>query len=185
MLRKNKIITIASVLSLSFCLVANRIVAEQTIGAYDIKAAFLLNFIRFTYWPSSFESNEGPFNVVVVGDKDVFASFRELAFHSVRKHPIEVARMGCEAAEGNSDVAPEVIFIAKTYSSCCASIMKRYGAGNVLLVSDIEGFVDKGGMIELVQKGDNIHFMINLKTAGRAGLEMNYQLLKLADRVVQ
>jgi hypothetical protein len=62
-------------------------------------------------------------------------------------------------------------------------LLSAVDAGAVLTISDAQGFVDQGGVIELVESGDRFEFDINLGAAQRAGLRLSSQLLKLGRRV--
>jgi hypothetical protein len=55
---------------------------------------------------------------------------------------------------------------------------------SVLTISDSEGFVDTGGVIELLYADSRIQFEVILSAAQRAGLKIASQVLKLA-RVVR
>ena len=53
----------------------------------------------------------------------------------------------------------------------------------VLLVSDMPGFVERGGMIQFVTEGNRVRFLVNLKAAQKAGLALSSELLKVAKSV--
>jgi hypothetical protein len=50
----------------------------------------------------------------------------------------------------------------------------------ILTVSELPGFAESGGMIELYQMDDRIRFKVNLQSIREAGLELSSSLLKLA-----
>ena len=50
----------------------------------------------------------------------------------------------------------------------------------ILTVSEIPRFASTGGMIELFREQDRIRFIINVKMARAAGLEISPNLLRLA-----
>jgi len=50
----------------------------------------------------------------------------------------------------------------------------------VLTVSDIAGFIDQGGMIEIVKVGNKFRFKVNVQQLDKAQLKMSSQVLKLA-----
>ena len=54
---------------------------------------------------------------------------------------------------------------------------------SVLTVSDIDGFADAGGMIQLVREGGRVRFEVNLDSVRGADLTMSSKLLRLASVV--
>jgi hypothetical protein len=55
----------------------------------------------------------------------------------------------------------------------------------IIMVSDIHGFADLGGIIEFVTKDNKLAFIINLAKAREQGLEIHSALLNLATEVIQ
>jgi hypothetical protein len=65
------------------------------------------------------------------------------------------------------------------------SILDRVKAQPMLLISDIDGFANRGGMIEFVTLGDVVRFNINVRSAREAQMSISSKLLELANQVVQ
>lgn len=64
-------------------------------------------------------------------------------------------------------------------------ILEAVKGSGVLTVADTEGFLDAGGMINLLLDPDRkICFEINLDATRQSGLEVSSKLLRLAKRVV-
>jgi len=150
---------------------------------YELKAAFLFNFIKFTEWPAEELGKGGdPFIIGVVG-KDPFGTALDKivegeTFHS---RPIVARRFPrMDEAAANS----HVLFISSSEESHLPAILKLLGRQGVLTVSEIENFAQRGGIISLKKENNRIVFEINLAAAKRARLTMNAQLLKLA-RIVK
>jgi hypothetical protein len=53
----------------------------------------------------------------------------------------------------------------------------------VLTISQIRGFADAGGIIQLFRAGDRVRFRINHRVARDRGLELSARLLDLAEIV--
>ena len=53
----------------------------------------------------------------------------------------------------------------------------------VVTVSDLPGFVDGGGAIEFVTKGERLAFLINNSSLNQRGLEVSASMLDLAAGV--
>ena len=156
--------------------------SAPALNEYELKAAFLYNFVKFTEWPAeeSGKSDE-PFIIGVVG-KDPFGAALDKLIEGETIHDKKIVarrfpRM--DAAMANS----HVLFISVSEEQNLAAILKLLDGQAVLTVSEIANFAQRGGIIDLKKENNRIIFEINLFTARRAGLAMNAQLLKLAKVV--
>jgi hypothetical protein len=149
------------------------------LNEYELKAAFLYNFVKFTEWPAeeSGKSDE-PFVIGVLG-KDPFGSALDKLIEGETVHNKKIVarrfpRMDDAAANSH------VLFISASEEQNLAAILKLLDGQAVLTVSEIANFAQRGGIIDFKKENNRIVFEINLFTAKRAGLTMNAQLLKLA-----
>ncbi len=150
-------------------------------GEYQVKAAYLYNFIRFVEWPAAPAAvKNGPFAICVLG-KDPFG-------------PVLDSILSGEAIGGSSLVAkriskPEdalacrVVFVDASEESHLKDILTVLDKASVLTVSDIPKFSERGGMIEFVFDGDKVRFEVNVSNAVDAGLTVSSDLLKVAVAV--
>ncbi len=149
---------------------------------YELKAAFLFNFIKFTEWPGeeSARSDE-PFVIGVLG-KDPFGAALDKVTEgeTVHNRKIVVRRF---ARMDDSAAASQLLFISASEERNLAAVVKLLEGQAVLTISEIASFAERGGVIELKKDGNRIVFEINLAAARRAGLSLNAQLLKLAKAV--
>jgi hypothetical protein len=173
---------------------------STTSREYQVKAAFLYNFMNFVDWPEekSSDGNE-PMIIGVIG-KDPFGdAFEPVKNKKVKGKNVVIERFkGFEELEKSgekdgSQPQPQI----KTLKKChvlfiCSSERKRLGEivdliqdNNVLTVSDIEGFLEAGGIINFVMEDQKVRFEINVTTAKRAKLKIRSQLLRLAKRLVE
>jgi len=149
---------------------------------YELKAAFLFNFIKFTEWPAEELGKSGdPFIIGVVGTDPFGAALDKIVEgETFNNRPIVARRFPrMDEAAANS----HVLFISSSEESHLAAILKLLGRQDVLTVSEIENFAQRGGIISLKKENNRIVFEINLSAAKRARLTMNAQLLKLAKIV--
>lgn len=149
---------------------------------YELKAAFLYNFIKFTEWPTqALGKQEEPFVIGVLG-KDPFGAALDklLEGETVHNKTIVARRFPkMDEAAANS----HVLFISFSEESYLPAILRLVDRQGVLTVSEIENFAHRGGMINLKKENNKIVFEINIEAAKRAGLTMDAQLLKLAKIV--
>jgi hypothetical protein len=175
----------------TFTLIAAGVLLSASISAaaelsppseYEIKAAFLYNFIKFTEWPpADLGKAQDPIIIGIVG-KDPFGAVldKTVAGEKVHDRAILVRRFPrMDAAAANS----HVLFISASETNNLPAILKLLEGDAVLTVSDMENFAERGGVINLKNQNNKIVFEINLDAAKRVGLVMNAQLLKLAKIV--
>ena len=63
------------------------------------------------------------------------------------------------------------------------ALLRRIAASPILTVSDAPRFLDEGGMVQLTIVENRVRFEIGAGAAGRAGLRLSAQLLRLAVTV--
>ncbi|NPA94441.1 MAG: YfiR family protein [Thermodesulfobacteria bacterium] len=147
---------------------------------YEIKAAFIAQFVPFVKWPDSAHSDR-PFIFAVVGE-DPFGN----ALRPVEKEKFKGRKAKLKYFRSWKDLSRniDVLFISRSEQNHIKEILEKIKGSPVLTVSDIRGFAKDGGMIEFVNRDGTIHFIINIAAVKKAGLEMNFQLLELADKVL-
>lgn len=147
---------------------------------YQIKAAFLVNFARFVTWPENKDKNT-PFVFAVLGKNPFGQAMEPVNRQNIKGHRAAVKYIS-EPADLQETV--QVLFISDSMVDQVKDILSRLDRRQVLTVSDIPGFAMAGGMIEFIERDNSIHFIVNLKAVRAAGLDINYQLLQLADNVI-
>lgn len=155
--------------------------SPPTASERDIKAVYLYNFIRFTEWPDDipFSDSIRP-TLVIMGDLDLLRVFRSDAFARASSD-FRMDTLSCDtplcAGKGNA------LFIDRSMQPDLKKILRSLDGKAVLTVSDIPGFAEQGGMVELRQRQGRVDFRINLQAARQAGLYISAQLLQLAEIV--
>ena len=134
---------------------------------YQIKAAFLYNFVQFVEWPAdAFAAADSPIILAVVGDNPFGESLRQvIAGKSVGGRRLEVAHFP-RAADVDEDDVDQVIRKAQQKA--------------ILTVSDVDGFTRAGGVIRFYLDDGKIRFEINVAAAEKSRLKISSRLLKLA-----
>src|SRR5256885_1511470 len=69
--------------------------AQESVGEYQVKLAFIYNFVKFVEWPASaFASAEAPFGVCVLGEDPTSADIEAvLKGKAMGPHLIDVRRL--------------------------------------------------------------------------------------------
>ncbi len=150
---------------------------EKSLSEYTIKAAFLYNFSRFTQWPE-FTTPNGHFNLCIIGNNPFGDVLQHIEGKEVHGRILKISQ------SRNEDMSKcHIAFFSKQTSSRIVGLIHKASKLPVLTVSDIEGFADKGGVIELQIVNNKVRFYINIDAADKAGITISSNLLKLAGKI--
>ena len=167
---------------------------------HRIKAAFLYNFLRFIEWPKKKigDANE-PIIIGLIG-KDVFGdAFEDLKDRTIEDRPVVLKRfkgikelqkeVEQEKKSGNSQFEAvrksHLLFICPSEKQNIKEILKHVQGHGVLTVADTKGFLESGGMINLLTDDNKINFEINITATRQAEFQVRSKLLRLAKRVYE
>ena len=155
--------------------------AEAESREYQIKAAFLVNFIQFVTWPTNtFVNAEAPFNIGVLGN-DPFGPVLDQTVEgeTVNHHKIIVQRV--QHIEDCKNC--QMIFVSRSEEKNLSTILAKLDSGPVLTVGETRNFAQRGGVINFYLEGNKVRFEINPAAAQRDKLRINAQLLSLGKIV--
>ena len=171
---------------LLFCARA-AIADSETYPEHEVKAAFMYNFLKFIDWPEEKVLDEdNTMNIFVVGDYPECKTFRDIQEKSSEGNPVRIRIFKSYEQMGDPNVLKEchLLFICKSEKKHVTEILKIVKDSNVLTVSEYEGFLEAGGMINFVEYNEKLRFEVNMPAATEAGLKLRSKLLKLAKRVI-
>jgi hypothetical protein len=142
----------------------------------EVKAAFMLNFIRFVEWPpSTFRTPDDPIVVAVAGKDPVSEAIARLDGKAVAGRRLEVRRIEGAGAAGSC----QVLFVGSSGRADPGPFLRTVQHRPVLTVADFDGFVARGGTIGFTRQGERVGFEINEEAAKASGLKVNARLLYL------
>ena len=147
------------------------------IREYQIKAAFLFNFLQFVKWPpATFTTPNAPLKIGILGD-DPFGSALDdtVEGEAIGGHRLMVVRS--PRVEELEDC--QLVFVCSSESDHVDEILAELGSKPILTVGEVEGFARKGGDIDFYLVGERVRFEINPQSARRCGLQISSQLLAL------
>ncbi|HJQ22981.1 MAG TPA: YfiR family protein [Blastocatellia bacterium] len=153
----------------------------QTANEYQVKAAFLFNFVKFIEWPAEAFSDDGAPLVIGVIGQDPFGGHLDQAISgkSVNGRQLLVRRF-----KWGEDVrACHVLFISASERKHLAQIIASLRGAAVLTVGDMDQFTQQGGGINFVTEASKLRFEINASVAEQARLKISSKLLALARAV--
>jgi hypothetical protein len=146
---------------------------------YEIKAAVLYLLSKFVEWPTS---PPDTFTIGILG-VDPFGEpiDRLLADKQVGGVPLTIRRVRV------LDIGdlPRVLFISASERKSVSRIVGELDGKPTLTMSDMEGFADAGGMVQLVEGDSRMRFVINEVAARRSKLRISANVLGLAIRTIR
>jgi hypothetical protein len=144
----------------------------------EVKAAYLYNFGKFVRWPGN--AAGGEFTLCVLG-RDPFGEALDRTIEGETIGGISLTSRRIRSVREASGC--KVLFVSRSEEARESGVLETLGQAPVLTVSDIPGFIERGGMIEFVNEGSRIRFRINLQAAEAAGLTLSSELLRVATAV--
>ncbi|EKD26491.1 MAG: hypothetical protein ACD_79C01158G0003 [uncultured bacterium] len=157
------------------------------ISEYQIKAAYIYNFILFTEWPNlsrETSSSKDFITIGIIGENpfnDYFSEVKGKKIESLNK-VLTIKELG--AYEENMNINEyEILFISKSEEKNLKKILNLIKGKPVLTISDCPGFIEDGVMINLINKSKFIRWEINYKSVVDSSLKISSQLLTSAIRV--
>ncbi|MBK7997875.1 MAG: YfiR family protein [Verrucomicrobia bacterium] len=148
---------------------------------YQIKAQLLVNLATFTTWPAgTFKTTNSPIVIGIVG-KDPFEQFLVKAVEARARggRPLKLKHVGTDAEMKEC----HILFVASSERRRLKELKTRWKGAPFLTVGEADEFLDNGGIINFVLKGQLVRFEISLESAKAAGLKLDAKLLSVADSV--
>jgi hypothetical protein len=143
-----------------------------------LKAAFILNFARYTSWPPPAPGNR--YHICIVGRDPVGDAMRLLDGKPLKGKTVVVL----PTTNDLTNSPCQMLYISKSETDEVRRILAAADGKPILTVSDLPKFVHAGGMIGLKIVDNSVRFDINAGIAKQVGLQLSAQLLRLADLVV-
>jgi len=160
---------------------AHKPLMAKEVEEYSVKAAFILNFIKFTNWPTaSFANADDPYQLCIMGNNAMVDQFKTINGKKIENRPLQVTQLlsseGCRPCD--------IIFISRdTPRSVSDKIISNVKGTSVLTIGETKGFAKLGGVINFFSKDDRLYFEINPRAAKEQGISLSSRLLKLAHIV--
>lgn len=167
--------------------------SDAALELAKLKAAYVLNFARFTAWPeTAFADPSSPITIGITGDdrlrgyleamvEDERVEGRRIVVRDLDLAPLDVF-VGDRERAALADRLRElhVLFIGSTTARRLSWLFDRLEDHHVLTVSDIQDFAERGGMIGLVIRNRRLAFDANVEQMRRHQVSVSSQVLRLA-----
>ena len=158
---------------------------SDSFSEYQVKAVFLYNLINFVEWPEpAFQPAKPYFTIGILGTNPFGKELEQtVANETVNEKAIHIVHY-----DNTSDLDQQpcqLLFVTLDLHHAWPDLRAKLDRKSILTVSDQAGFVDQGGMVNLLTTGNRIQLEINLDNARQAGFNISSKLLNLARVVSQ
>jgi hypothetical protein len=148
---------------------------------YQLKAAFLFNFLQFVDWPTNaFDSPDQSIALCILGPDPFGAELDSvIAGERINGRSIEIRRLTEVVPAANC----HLLYVNVRSRQGLRRALEQLRGLPVLTVSDATAFSGEGGMIEFVRQEDRIRLRVNLRAASEARLRLSSKLLRRSEIV--
>lgn len=153
---------------------ANPSSSEQT-----LTVAFLYNFLKFSEWPTQNTQNN-VLNLCVTDNTAFEAELNAIDGRIAQNKIVRINRIEL----GESLKECQLLFLPREEKPIrIREWLKNAKNTPTLTVSNMDNFLDIGGMIALIDDGTRLQFEINLTQVKSADLKLSAQLLQIARAI--
>ena len=157
------------------------VLAQDALPEYQVKAAYLFNFLKFVEWPEdAFPDPLAPIVIGISGDDPFGNALPQVIIgKTVQGRDLVIHKYH----SGEDMRGAHILFIGPSEKKRLPQILSSLRGSSVLTVADTEGFLEAGGMIQFLSENNRVRFAINVDATSRAKLKMSSKLLSLAKVV--
>jgi len=149
---------------------------------HRVKAAFLYKIAGYVEWPNaSFPQPDTPLTIGVVG-AEAFASelSQILTGRTAHDRPVRVRRLrASESLEGL-----HVLFVGREERAQLNQLAPKAQQRSILTVSESEGALANGSVINFVIDEGRVRFEVSLVSARKSNVKLSSRLLAVAQQVM-
>lgn len=180
--RRMQVRGIVIVLTAIFILVSSRVnCGAQSATEYQVKAAYLFNFLKFVEWPEVTPGeSQTKWVIGIVGSSPVGDELTKLVeSKSVLGRELQIKTF---QSTDNLRIC-NILFISDSEKKRLPGILASLRGSSVMTVADMDHFIDAGGMVQFVVEDARVRISIDVGATGRARLKISSKLLALARTV--
>ena len=149
--------------------------AEGEGNEYNVKAMFVLNFMKYVEWPEQDISQD--FVIGVAGDSEIVEALQKLTVNRKENRKIIIEKVN-PLVEGNY----RILIITRHEKNRIEEWSKKYQGKQILIISD-ECRNTNFSAINLINIQNKIRFEINNSQARLGGIKISSRLAELAVSV--
>jgi len=164
-----------------FVMAALPATAVIKVSEYEAKAAYLYNFISFFEWPVS---NGDRFVIGIVGEDQFGSSFQDVEDRPVKSTGAQLVIRRLGRYRPSLDLrACNLLFLEASEEKHAKAVLQSLAGLPILTVSECDGFLEKGGMLNLVMVQGKLRWELNRAALDQARIKYHSMILQSAVRV--
>lgn len=151
--------------------------AQAQVGTeQQIKAAYLVNFLKYVEWPATHDKS-----TICLFGREVMGN----ALAGYEGRTVAGRELVLRRVSGPDQLADcQILYVPDTEEARFAAVLRWTEGLPILTVSDAEFFARQGGGVALVREESRLRFDVNLDALNRAKLKPASQMLRLARQVI-
>ena len=103
---------------------------------------------------------------------------------ALEKKTVKGRRLVVKRFSTVADLQPcQILFVSRSEKDRISEVVAATNGSSTLLVSEVDGFAQRWGIINFVSEGNKVRVEINSDAAKRAGLKISGKLLRVAKIV--
>ena len=143
-----------------------------------VKAAYIYNFAKLIDWPSA--NKEGNFIIGVYGTTNVYKELiNKYSTKRIGTQDIEIRKLSDSPDVGSV----HVLFVAHSNSKDLKAILNNLEFEPVLVITEMEGAINTGSVINFLVIDNNLKFELNVSEAKNRQLIVGSRLKDLAYKI--
>ena len=148
---------------------------------YEVKAAFIFNFVNFVEWPASaLGAPASPFRICLAGPDPFKGALDDtIKGENIQGHPLVVERL----EQFDEAVRCQVLYVPDTDTGVMARALRPVASLPVLTIGESDAFLRGGGVVSFVVDQGHVRFDVNRRSAQERGLNLSSRLLRVARNV--
>ena len=152
----------------------------QEVPEYQLKAAFLYNFAKFVEWPQdAFQDSNSSLIVGILGEDPFGDHIDFIRNKSVKNRKLEIRHFDTIEDANNC----HILFVSASEAEGLVEVLESLNNLTILTVSDMDLFIENGGIIKFELNDEKLGFTINSEAIKQADFKISSQLLKFGKLV--
>ena len=157
--------------------VAKAVSEDQSASEYEVKAAYIYYFAKFTEWPADVLPAKFPITIGVIGDNE----FASLLSNIVKNKKVQEHLITVRILKWSADLrACHMVYVSSSERKRFVQIARSLQQYPILTVTEAEDGSQAKGIMNLFFEGGRVQFEADIPGAERAHLQISSKLLRLA-----
>ncbi|MCX7954222.1 MAG: YfiR family protein [Bacteroidales bacterium] len=162
-------------------LISNYTIKSQVFTEYELKSAYLINFLKFIEFPSySAQAMSDTFFIGIYNGDEFYNALLEISKNrTINNKQLKIVNITNITEERLKKY--HIIFIAYENKNKLLQIIETFSNSHTLIIgNNIKNFCELGGTINFTPQYSTKRFEINITSAQKKGIIISSKLLKLA-----